>query len=215
MNILNKIYTALIILLLTSSIFLVYRSNQKINYRAGCFSAVPIHTRQVFFTDTRSTEYGNFYEADPNYFAWGQVDQYFDNNRIDVPDSLHIEYFSYTDSVFYNSTLSLDRTDSTWGKYVKTKEQLIFTLGIADKGIIKLWCSTPILGTQLILAEQLPAVAPKPEDLYYREPLSKAQYITEMFSLLDDSIKNNIDKQLYLKNYKDSSDYKLPEYIFN
>ncbi len=214
MNLLNKIYAILIIIVLSCSILLVHRSLQKIDYRAGCFSAVPIHVRQLYFTDTRSTDYGNFYEPEPNNFAWGEVSQYFRNSTIDVPDSVHIEYFSYTDSIFYNSTLPLDRTDSVWGKYIKTTEPLVFTMGIADKGIIKLWCSSPSLGTQLILAEQLPAVEPKPEDLYYKEPLSKAQYIAEMFTMLDDSIKNNIRQELYIKSYKDSSNYQLPDYIF-
>lgn len=214
MNILNKIYAVLIVLLLVSSIVVIRRSLQKIDYKAGCFSAVPIHARQLYFVDTKSSEYGNLYAPDPNYFAWKQVDQYFDNNHIDVPDSLHIEYFSYTDSLFYNSTLALDNANSSWKKYINTPESLIFTLGIADKGIIKLWCSTPSLGTQLILAEQLPAVTPKQEDLYYKEPLSKAQYIVEMFSLLDDSTKNSIHQKLYTKSYRDSSNYQLPEYIF-
>ncbi|MBL1407567.1 hypothetical protein [Sphingobacterium faecale] len=215
MNILNKIYIVLLVAVLVSMVFLVRRSAQKTGYKAGTFSAVPIHVRNLYFTDHRSSDLGYFYDADPNYFAWRQVDQYFENDRMDIPDSLHIEYFSYTDSLFYNSILPLNRMDSTWKKYTISSEPLVFTLVVADKGIVKLWCSTPSLGTQLILNEQLPPIKPKPEDLYYKEPLSEARYITEMFSLLSDSVKTNIRQQLYIKSYKDSNDYKLPEYLLD
>lgn len=213
MNALNRVYIFLIVVILGGMVFLIQRSSQKVNYRTGSFSAIPIHVRNLYFSDNRTDELGNFYEPDSDYFAWGQVNQHFDNKRIDVPDNLHVNYFSYTDSLFYSATLPLSIAQPIWRKYKDSPEDLIFTVGIADKGIVKLWCTNKSLGTQLILSERLPSIHPQPEDLYYNKPLSESQYIAEMFDLLDDSVKNNIRHHFYAKDYSDSTNYQAPEYL--
>lgn len=213
MNALNKVYIFLIAIILGSAVFQIQRTNQKVNYRTGCFSAIPLHVRSLYFSDKRTDELGHFYDPYSDYFAWGQVNQHFDNNRIDIPDSLHIKYLSYTDSLFYGTTIPLNAASPIWEKYKTSPESLIFTLGIADKGIIKLWCSSKSLGTRLILSKRLPVIRPQAEDLYYNKPLSETQYISEIFGLLDDSIKNNIRQNLYKKDYSDSINYQTPDYF--
>ncbi|WP_270087960.1 DUF2931 family protein [Sphingobacterium sp. SYP-B4668] len=210
MNILNKVYCILIIVTSILSVVAIRNVGQKVNYSTHCFTAVPIKVRELYLKDRRSEDFGNFEYPSAEYFAWKLFYPSVDNNFINYPDSLYINYFSYVDTSFYRAVLPIaDFEPEVWKDYKKLKQYNTFSVGIANDGWVMLWCTNDVLGTKLLLRTQIKASEPNKGDLFYIKQYDKAGYIGEMFKSLSDSIRTNIANQYYLTDYKDSVAYEL------
>ncbi|MGJ1267582.1 hypothetical protein ACR78F_07965 [Sphingobacterium spiritivorum] len=210
MNILNKIYSLLILIVIVLAVIAFIDRSKKIDYSTLLFTSEPLRVREIYLKNGNSDDYGNFNYPNPEYFAWKQSEPSSDNRFLNFPDSLSVTYFSYTDSLFYHSNVSIrDFNPEAWKEYKKAGEYNTFSLGIANKGWIILWCTNDSKGTTLLLKTQLKPVEPGPQDLYYIRQYNKQEYITEMFDNLSDSIRLNIKNHYYNTDYQDSTDYSL------
>lgn len=210
MNILNKIYSLLMLIIIVLVVIAFIDRSKKIDYSTLLFTSEPLRVREIYLKSGDSDDYGNFNYPNPDYFAWKQSDPSVDNSFLNFPDSLYIVYFSYTDSLFYRSSVPIkDFNPEAWEKYKKAGQHNTFSLGIANKGWIMLWCSNEAMGTTLLLRTKLTPVEPRPQDLYYAKQYNKQEYITEMFDKLSDSISLNIKNNYYNTDYQDSTTYNL------
>jgi|GEM_PF-1480755 len=210
MNILNKVYCLLLAITTILCIVAFRDISQKVDYSTVCFSAIPIRAREIYLKDKQSDDLGHFNYPDPEYFSWKQLYPSVDNDFINFPDSIHINYLSYTDTLFYRAALSIEEANPVlWKEYKEAKLPSTFSLGIANNGWIMLWCTNDTFGTKLLLKAQLKPVEPLKSDLFYVKQYSKEQYIKEMFDTLSDSIQNNITNRYYDKDYKDSTSLKI------
>lgn len=79
MNILNKIYSLLILIVIVLAVIAFIDRSKKIDYSTLLFTSEPLRVREIYLRNGNSDDYGNFNYPNPEYFAWKQSEPSSDN----------------------------------------------------------------------------------------------------------------------------------------
>ncbi len=225
LNLVNKIYIALVFLLLTGIVYKILR--YKTWDRYAYFSSVsapatyPVYVRQAYFLTGDGEDDAWFDTKNVNEFqtVWGDESFFSGLSRpMRLPQQLVLQYVSYRDKLFYSDTVELPEaeirkifkaalnnknTDELYNP-ASYKEALRFVLGIANKGNIVLWIRGKGL-EKVVFKTKLIAKEPVGDATRYNRRLPKEAYIEQVFGRLPDSFKMALDQGLEAQaNYTDS-----------
>ena len=219
LNTINKIYAAILILLVISTIakVLIYRGWDRYYYGATISAphSFPINVREGhFLLENGETQYINSSEVNNNgIFYWGDGDYSEPNEKERLPVKLVLAYASYRDSSFYADTIGLPvKTIEKAFKSVKTNGILVsryqaapdfkldFVVGIANKGNVIVWLRGENFETVLLKHKIVPH-EPVGDDTYYEKRLSKKQYFKKAFSI------DSADLEAYKKGFDKDANY--------
>ena len=219
LNLVNKIYIGIAIILVLGIIWRVLR--YKAWDRHYFFASVsapytyPIYIRDIYFIYPNEDEYGGgFYNTtdEVNDFnsSWGS--EYYSprvNEPLLLPKQLALQYVSYRDKKFYKDTLDLPRqTIEHIFKQAKTDGQLLsissnntmddkkglrFVVGIANDGDLVVWLRGMFF-EKVILKTKLKPKDLSPKDLYYAKEMNKQEYYNKVFEDMPDTLKQLIER---------------------
>ena len=198
LNLTNKIYAALLILLIIATVakLLRYKSWERYYYGAT-FSAprsYPIYIRNGYFilSDGDIAPVGSS-EVNNHGTDWGYGDFQSPNTKERLPEKLVLEYASYRDQSFYADTLTLPAmvikqafenmvesgisTDIYNSLPVK---RLDFVIGVANKGNIVVWLRGEDTETTL-LKHKINPHEPIGDETYHNGRLPKKEYLKQVF----------------------------------
>ncbi|MFN0254322.1 DUF2931 family protein [Pedobacter ureilyticus] len=230
LNLVNKIYIGIAIILLLSIALRVF--NYKAWDRHYFFASVsapythPIYLRDIYFIYPNEDDFGggfSYSRDEVNNFnsSWGA--EYYSprvGDPLQFPKQLALQYVSYRDKKFYKDTLDLPRqTIEDIFRQAKDKNQLLnissnkvmdekqglhFVVGIANDGNVIVWLRGMYF-EKVLLKTKLKPKELSSEDLYYVKPLNKKEYYQKVFEYMPDTIKNLINSGVDAKaNYIDT-----------
>lgn len=201
LNVLNRIYLAILVLGVLFTIYSIVRQNawSRYNYTASLTAPTefPIHVRQSYFI-TGGEEKVYVADSDVNYGKsfWGDRDISSKQEKQRLPLKLVLSYASYRDKSFYKDTISLpvkliealfknkpaeQPTNSEDEIYIK-RDNFDFIVGIANKGNIIIWLRANDQET-VLLKYKIKASNPVGNDTYYKKMLTPKEYFKQVFML--------------------------------
>ncbi|RYY70302.1 MAG: DUF2931 family protein [Chitinophagaceae bacterium] len=212
LNLRNKLYAGISILLLAAIAFKLihYNAGNRYYYAANVTAPAtfPVHVKEGYFTRNGTDMQVHLDTEEVNLFRgnWGK-DYFFAeaNERNLLPEMLVLKYVSYREGTFYNDTIALPaekiktifeaalKNGHALAVYFKGQDKpgLSFSIGIANDGNIIVWLKDS-KGKYEICRKKLTPKSPGREDTYYGEDLSKAAYLEKIFERVDDSLKTLI-----------------------
>jgi hypothetical protein len=215
LNLLNKIYLLLIIVLLVGIVIKVWNYKAWARYYYGTSISAPasypvkIRTSDLLTSDENT--YINSDGAAMRYAQWGDSPVSFGNSKRRLPLKLLLNYVSYRDKSIYMDTIDLpvQLIDSIFKNHPSTEEdQLTFSVGIANKGNIIVWLQAKNYEITLLKHK----ITPK-EPKGSKNKLNMLKYLDLEFQI-PDSVKREFDLGLDKDaNYIDSASKYLPNQI--
>jgi len=221
LNLTNKIYIVIAIVLLLGIIYVVInnRNWDRYNYAANITApaAYPVYINEAYFL-LPNDDLESISKEEVNNFTADWQDDFGNINHAKdelLPTKLVLNYVSYRGKRFYRDTLELPfremkmifesaKKNKQWltlSSYAGTKKGLAYMIGIANDGNVIVWLRGVYL-ERVILKTKLKFKEPFADDLYYEKLLSKADYVNFVFERLSDSVKT------MLKNgYNNKSNY--------
>lgn len=219
LNLVNKIYIGIAIILLLSIAWRVFR--YKAWDRHYFFASVsvpytyPIYIRDIYFIYPNEDEFGDgfYYTRDEvNNFnsSWGS--EYYSprvSDPMQIPKQLALQYVSYRDKKFYRDALGLPRqTIENIFKQAKADDQLLslssnytmgdkkglrFVVGIANDGDLVVWLRGKFF-EKVILKTKLKPKDLSAKDLYHAKEMNKQEYYNKVFEYIPDTLKQLVER---------------------
>jgi len=231
MNLLNKLYIALLLLLTFATGYKIirYYGTPRYYYTAS-FTAprtypVFIHNSYFILPYNKMGIISDDNVNDQRGTYWGAIDVGGEaDGKQQLPLKLVMEYASYRDRAFYRDTIDLPvekmKTIFAGSKAKGIRKDLYvlngshngdglhFFIGVANNGNIKVWLQGRNY-EELLVKHHIQAAEPKGNQTFYGKKLSKNQFLDRVFSV-DDDIKKDIEKgKERTANYIDSASHYL------
>lgn len=224
LNLLNKVYLIILVLLILATAIKLWRygGGSRYYYSASVTAPAtyPIHVLEAGFILSDGSD-GDVKTEGVNDKAqrWGWGDFPETREREQLPVKLLLNYVSYREQCFYKDTIDLPAQliDSIFKRSEKAGIRqsiyktgndvmgLNFLIGVANKGNVLIWLQGEKY-ERVLLKHKITAREPLAADLYYGKLLTKKEYMKEVFSDLGDEVLKQIaagaDKDA---NYIDSA----------
>jgi len=210
-NILNKGYIALAILLVAGTIYkiIAYKTWARYDYYSAICTpqSYPIYLQACYFITADADDLAWINDEKVNDFRseWG--DEGFPEARdpLRLPEKLVLKYAAYSEQKFYSDTLSLpvDVIQKVFKEAAKKNQLdelfksgqnvkgLKFLVGVVPDGQVVVWLRGRFL-EQVILKAKIAPKEPRSDEMYFEKPLSKSAYLNTVFEGLSDSLKTKI-----------------------
>lgn len=225
LNLLNKIYLVILILVVIATAVRVweYGFSSRYYYSASITAprTFPVKVRDCYFI-LADGEMGSIADSDVNDHRtqWGNGDFEETHRKERLPVKLVLEYCSYRDQKFYRDTINLPAKmiDSIFntGKDNRIFQSiyapganvlgLSFLIGIANEGNIVVWLHGASNYEKVLLKHRVIAREPVGDQLYYEKQLTKPEYLKKVFEYMDEETERQISAVAGKKeNYIDSA----------